>query len=169
MSEDFAPADSLADDAIDFFSLNVPRPGGQHVGMYFAPIVAVHRATGISVTVSDVERSQFATRNKAQERLMMVLTELRERRVLDLSEPHMVQVARIAAALPIDEEAERMVDAMMAKAIEAGGSRKLTMPALTDEEREVLTEFREAFGGTHYTKQWVRALAILDRLTKVSR
>jgi protein subunit release factor A len=75
--DDFMPADSLADNEIDFFSLNVPRPGGQHVGMYFAPIVAVHRATGVSVTVSDVERSQFATKEKAKQRLTAVLDAIR--------------------------------------------------------------------------------------------
>lgn len=75
--DDFTPSDSLADNEIDFFSLNVPRPGGQHVGMYIAPIVAVHRATGVSVTVSDVERSQYATKEKANKRLMTVLDKLR--------------------------------------------------------------------------------------------
>lgn len=74
---DFMPADSLADNEIEFFALNVPRPGGQHVGMYIAPIVAVHRATGISVTISDVERSQFKTKEKARQRLEAVLAILR--------------------------------------------------------------------------------------------
>lgn len=104
-----------------------------------------------------------------------ILSELRERRARDLEEPHMVKVARVADAMPINQEAERMVDAMMAKAIAAQPSRKLTMPALTDEEREALafardcvnsrlrSEAADHFSG-EYLARHMTALAVIDKL-----
>jgi protein subunit release factor A len=62
---------------IEYTTLACERPGGRHVGVWIPPLLAFHRATGIAVVVHDVERSQWATKEKARKRLEAVLAVVR--------------------------------------------------------------------------------------------
>jgi hypothetical protein len=89
-------------------------------------------------------------------RLTAAMSELRERRD-----------AERKPILPTNPEAERTVDALMASAITASTSRRLTMPALTDEERELLSVLRDMVDVNTKacrTRVTTAALAVLDRL-----
>lgn len=55
----------------------------------------------------------------------------------------------------------RAVDALPSLIAEV---RQRRAADLSEEDREALREFREAFGGSHYTEAWNRALAVLDRM-----
>ena len=93
--------------------------------------------------------------------------ELRERRARDANRGHYARIGAIADALPIDPEAERKVDALMAKARAGHVARKLTMPALSDFERIVLLSHRDRIDGDPLTDRAV--VATLDRLLSGGR
>lgn len=69
--------------------------------------------------------------------------ELRALRAAALTEPHVVKVARAAAALPIDDDADARMTRALNLATKGHRARKLTIPALTAEERDALEHARE--------------------------
>lgn len=98
------------------------------------------------------------------------ITEIRERRAADLRVGHMQRVGAIADALPVDPEAERIIDAAMARA-SSGKGRKM-IPGLTDQEREAVIYLRffadelhnqDGMEREHYALADV-ALSVLTRL-----
>lgn len=107
----------------------------------------------------------------------LLIAEVREHRAQSAGESHRVQVARLADALPINEEADRQVAAALKRATASHTSRKLTMPALTDDEVEALRWLREwsvprldvssdKDASCEHCIKGHAALAILDKLTK---
>jgi hypothetical protein len=127
--------------------------------------------------LDEIDRTRFQTHMGEPPASVLVrrmLTELRERRAADLAESHMVQVARLADALPIDEEADRQATAALNRATAGQISRKLTMPALKPDEVEALTwaagllsyeaRRRQGVAPHGWHNQAYAALAVLDRL-----
>lgn len=115
-------------------------------------LMAVSRG-GVWVTTSESE----AMANE--------IIKLRSPPAQGVTESHRVKVARLADALPVDEDVQRKVDRMMAEAsAKYGPSRK--MFALSEEEREALRFLRNEVGNYMLGPRTTRALAILDRLTR---
>lgn len=75
-----------------------------------------------------------------------------------------VTLSQENAARVFDEIRERRAADVVTAVVNGVDDGSIRRTYLTMREIEVLGEFREAFGGTHYTKQWVQALSILDRL-----
>jgi hypothetical protein len=102
----------------------------------------------------------------------------------DEAEDRDVVLQRAATALDAEGEvSERLTDEQLAEIVThvcgAGLRSFVSSPSiesmaaelrqrraqdLSSEERDALGAFRESFGGTRYSEEWKRALAVLDRL-----
>lgn len=105
-----------------------------------------------------------------------ILAEIREHRDRESNVGHMQRIGALADALPTDEAMERRADAALARARANHKPRKLTMPALTEDEREALRFARErvsfnlnaSAASEYFSEGYIdrhnHALSVLDRL-----
>lgn len=111
---------------------------------------------------ADAQRKPTLAEVRAKHGMPELDAEIRAENV----ESHLARVARAADALPIDEEMDRRVTAALNN---GRTSRRLTMPALTAEEREALCEVLSLVGPNDPGMPGMvspQALSVLAKLTR---